>query len=68
MAMRLTFEQEERIAAVEVAVSAPLFEGSNEELEALLLPGLSTKELSEDEFWSSLRRETDKLAASVRRA
>lgn len=68
MAMRLTFEQEERIVAVEVAVSAPLFEGSNEELEALLLQGLSTKELSEDEFWSSLRRETDKLAASVRRA
>ncbi|MBS1832222.1 MAG: hypothetical protein JST65_05900 [Acidobacteria bacterium] len=50
MAMRLTFEQEERIAAVEVAVSAPLFVGSNEELAALLLQGLSTKELSEDEF------------------
>ena len=42
------------VAAVEL-VAAPGFEGSNEELGSLLLEGLNSKELSEEEFWKCLK-------------
>ncbi|BDC50275.1 hypothetical protein F183_A25910 [Bryobacterales bacterium F-183] len=86
MALQLTAEQEQRIAAVvdsgaygsaEDALNAalaavetaalPSFDGPEHELEALLLQGLDSKELSEDEFWSSVRREADKIVASAPR-
>lgn len=51
------------VAAVEVA-AAPGFEASQEELEGLLLEGMSSKELSEEEFWNSVDRETDAMLAA----
>ncbi len=39
----------------------PGFEGSQEELEALLLEGLASKTLSETEFWDAVHRKTAKL-------
>ncbi|HEX3744364.1 MAG TPA: hypothetical protein VHW09_10555 [Bryobacteraceae bacterium] len=51
------------VAAVEIAAALG-FEGSQDELEGLLLKGLASHELSEEEFWDSVERETDqKLAA-----
>jgi Arc/MetJ-type ribon-helix-helix transcriptional regulator len=51
------------VAAVEVAV-APGFEGSQDELEGLLLEGLASKELSEERFWDSVDRETNAMLAA----
>jgi len=51
------------VAAVEIA-AAPGFEGSQKELEALLLEGLASKELSEEEFWDSVDRETTAMLAA----
>jgi hypothetical protein len=51
------------LAAVESA-AAPGFEGSQEELEGLLLEGLASKELSEEEFWDSVDRETNAMLAA----
>jgi Arc/MetJ-type ribon-helix-helix transcriptional regulator len=51
------------LAAVEIA-AAPGFEGSQEELEGLLLEGLASKELSEEEFWDSVDRETNAMLAA----
>jgi hypothetical protein len=45
------------VAAVEIA-AGPGFEGSAEDLEALLLQGLDGNALSEEEFWTSVDRET----------
>lgn len=39
----------------------PGFRGTPEELEALLAEGLASRELSEDEFWSSVNRRTDAM-------
>ena len=39
----------------------PGFEGTEEELEVLLLEGLASKELSVDEFWKSVNKQTDAL-------
>lgn len=52
------------VAAVE-ATAAPGFEGTQEELEALLREGLNSGELVEaDEgFWNRLRAETDQMVA-----
>src|ERR1035438_9190357 len=53
--------------AMEAALTAmeqrlvPGFEGTEDELEALLLEGLASKELTEDEFWDSVNRQTDGL-------
>jgi Arc/MetJ-type ribon-helix-helix transcriptional regulator len=41
----------------------PGFAGTPEELEALLTEGLASKQLSEDEFWSSVSKQTDALLA-----
>jgi Arc/MetJ-type ribon-helix-helix transcriptional regulator len=50
------------VAAVEFA-AAPGFEGTQEELEALLLEGLNSGEgIEADEpFWNRLRAETDQM-------
>ena len=40
------------------------FEGSPEDLERLLLNGLASKELSEDEFWSTVDEEISALVAT----
>lgn len=52
---------------VEAALTAveqrtiPGFRGTPEELEALLAEGLASKELSEEEFWSSVSQRTDAM-------
>jgi len=46
------------LAAVEAA-AAPGFEGSEPELEGLLLEGLASREIEEGEFWNSVDRETN---------
>jgi Arc/MetJ-type ribon-helix-helix transcriptional regulator len=51
------------VAAVEIA-AAPDFEGTQEELEELLLDGLHSGEpvLADENFWNRLRAETDDMA------
>jgi putative addiction module CopG family antidote len=51
------------VAAVETA-AAPDFEGTQEELEELLLEGLNSGEPVEadETFWNRLRAETDRMA------
>jgi Arc/MetJ-type ribon-helix-helix transcriptional regulator len=51
---------EAALAAVEQRV-VPGFSGSQEELEALLLEGLASKTMSEEEFWSSVKNQTSAL-------
>ena len=53
---------EAALAAVEQR-STPGFEGTPEQLEALLAEGLTSKELAEDEFWDSAIARTDSLIA-----
>lgn len=50
------------VAAVEIA-AAPGFEGTREELEALLLEGQNSGEPTEadEAFWNRLRAETDQM-------
>ena len=54
---------------VEAALTAveqrtvPGFAGTPEELDTLLAEGLASKELTEDEFWSSVSKRTDALLA-----
>ncbi len=43
--------------------TVPGFAGTPEELNALLAEGLASKQLTEDEFWSSVSRRTDALLA-----
>ena len=52
------------VAAVEIA-AAPDFEGSQEELEGLLLAGLNSGDPVEadESFWNRLKAETDTIAA-----
>jgi Arc/MetJ-type ribon-helix-helix transcriptional regulator len=52
------------VAAVETA-AAPGFEGTQEELEELLLEGLNSGEPVEadEAFWNRLRAETDRMVA-----
>lgn len=50
------------VRAVELA-AAPGFEGPQEELAGLLLEGIASRELSEEEFWESFDRETDAMLA-----
>ena len=51
------------VAVIEIA-AAPDFEGTSEELEALLLEGLHSGEPVEadENFWSRLRAKTDTIA------
>jgi len=51
---------EAALAAVEQR-TVPGFAGSREELDALLLEGMASKALSEDEFWGAVRNKTDAL-------
>jgi hypothetical protein len=44
--------------------ATPDFAGSPEELEGLLMDGLASRELTEEEFWNSIDRETNALLAS----
>jgi len=37
-----------------------------QDLESLLLAGLNTLELTEEEFWDSVMRRTDAIAAAAR--
>jgi Arc/MetJ-type ribon-helix-helix transcriptional regulator len=50
------------VTAVETAAS-PGFEGSREDLEGLLLQGMASRELSEEEFWDSIEQETGAMLA-----
>ena len=50
------------LAAVETAAALG-FGGSEAELEGLLMEGLSSKELTEEELWDSIDRETDAMLA-----
>jgi len=38
-----------------------VFAGTQEELDALLAEGLASKELTEDEFWTSVDTQTDAM-------
>ncbi|HMC62308.1 MAG TPA: hypothetical protein VKJ01_24145 [Candidatus Solibacter sp.] len=51
------------LTVVETAV-AHGFEGSQEELEGLLMKGLASKEITEEEFWDSVDRETNAMLAA----
>lgn len=53
---------EAALVAVEQA-TVPGFEGSQQELEALLAEGLASKMLTEEEFWSSVNRRTNAVRA-----
>jgi putative addiction module CopG family antidote len=53
---------EAALAAVEQR-AAQDFEGTQEQLEALLTEGLASKELTEEEFWESVNRRTGALLA-----
>ncbi len=48
------------LAAVEQR-TIPGFDGTQAELDTLLAEGLASKELTEDEFWSSVNKQTDVL-------
>ena len=48
------------LAAVEQRI-VPGFSGTLEELDSLLAEGLASPELSEDEFWASINKQTDAL-------
>jgi Arc/MetJ-type ribon-helix-helix transcriptional regulator len=50
------------VTAVEIA-AAPRFQGTDQELERLLLDGLSSKDLTEEEFWDSVDSETNAMLA-----
>jgi Arc/MetJ-type ribon-helix-helix transcriptional regulator len=43
--------------------TVPGFAGTPEELDTLLAEGLASKQLTEDEFWSSVSKQTDALLA-----
>lgn len=44
----------------------PDFEGTDAEFEGLLLQGLDSPELSDEEFWRDVNRETDRMLADHR--
>ena len=57
---------EEVVEAALTAVeqrTVPGFAGTPEQLDALLAEGLASKQLTEDEFWSSVGKQTDALLA-----
>jgi Arc/MetJ-type ribon-helix-helix transcriptional regulator len=43
--------------------TAPGFAGTPEELDTLLAEGLASKQLTRDQFWSSVDKQTDALLA-----
>lgn len=56
---------EAAVIAIETAAT-PNFQGSRDELENLLKEGFASRELSEDQFWSSVDRETNAMLAGHR--
>ncbi|HVH72751.1 MAG TPA: hypothetical protein VNB49_16815 [Candidatus Dormibacteraeota bacterium] len=44
-------------------LTVPGFAGTQQELNTLLAEGLASKQLAEDEFWSSVGEQTDALLA-----
>jgi putative addiction module CopG family antidote len=56
---------EAALVAVEQA-TVPGFEGTQQELEALLAEGLASKEMSEEEFWASVNQKTDAMLAEYK--
>ena len=57
---------EEVVEAALTAVeqrTVPGFAGTPEELDTLLAEGLASKQLTEDEFWISVSKQTDALLA-----
>ncbi len=52
------------LAVVEKA-AAHDFEGTPEELESLLVSGLASEELSEEEFWRSVDSQTNAMLAAA---
>lgn len=56
---------EAALFAVERA-AAPNFEGSSDDLEELLLQGLDSPVLSEDEFWASVDAQTNAMLADYK--
>jgi len=64
-AYRSTEEALNAALAVVETVAVPDFEGTQDELETLLLDGLDSGEPVEadDAFWSRLTKETDRMAA-----
>ena len=58
---------EEVVEAALTAVeqrTVPGFAGTPEELDSLLAEGLASKQLTEEEFWSSANKRTDALLAT----
>ena len=55
------------LAAVEQR-TVPGFAGTQEELDALLVEGLASKELAEDEFWGLVNAQTNVLLAEHKTA
>ena len=53
---------EAALTAVEQRI-VPGFVGTQEELDTLLAEGLASKELTEDEFWGSVNKQTDAMLA-----
>ncbi len=53
---------EAALAAVEQR-TVPGFAGTPEELDTLLAEGLAAKELTEDEFWGSVNKQTNAMLA-----
>jgi Arc/MetJ-type ribon-helix-helix transcriptional regulator len=51
------------VSAIETAATID-FEGTQEELDALLMEGLASPELSEEQFWDSVDAETNRLLAA----
>jgi len=56
---------EAALAAVEQR-TVPGFAGTQDELDALLAEGLASKQLTEDEFWGSVNKQTDALLTEHR--
>jgi Arc/MetJ-type ribon-helix-helix transcriptional regulator len=46
--------------------TVPGFAGTPEELDTLLAEGLASRQLTEDEFWSSVSKRTDALLAEYK--
>ena len=53
------------LAAVEQR-TVPGFTGTQEELDTLLAKGLASKELTEDEFWTSVDAQTDAMLSELK--
>jgi len=53
---------EAALTAVE-QLTVPGFAGTQQELDTLLAEGLASKQLAEDEFWSSAAKQTDAMLA-----